>query len=334
MYGVLAMKYPRSSESRPNLRPRLGVGHLRIALGAIWLADGVLQCQPYMFTPSFVKDVLVPSAQGNSGFVSDPTLAMAHFLMPHIVAWNALFAAIQIALGIGIILGTMQARRNVLKVALAGSFVWSVLVWWLSEGLGGVLLGASPLAGAPGAVLLYLVAGLLLWPGAPQVDDELPAVVVGSSLARSLWLGLWAFSGFLLLQPANQTPNAVSSLVSGAANGEPGILHGLLSGVGVLLGGAGSWIDSLLGLAMMGIGISVALDYHPRLFLVASMAMGIGMWVFGQALGGILTGQGTDPNSGPLWVLLALCMWPGVSRLSSTSPSRQQSQNLFISHSK
>ena len=34
------------------------------------------------------------------------------------------------------------------------------------------------------------------------------------------------------------------------------------------------------------------------------------IWVFGEAFGGILTGGGTDPNSGPLLALLALAYWP------------------------
>ena len=35
-------------------------------------------------------------------------------------------------------------------------------------------------------------------------------------------------------------------------------------------------------------------------------------WISGQGLGGIFTGSGTDPNSGPLVVLLALAMVPAV----------------------
>ena len=34
------------------------------------------------------------------------------------------------------------------------------------------------------------------------------------------------------------------------------------------------------------------------------------IWVFGEAFGTILTGGGTDPNSGPLLALLALAYWP------------------------
>jgi hypothetical protein len=39
------------------------------------------------------------------------------------------------------------------------------------------------------------------------------------------------------------------------------------------------------------------------------MALAAITWV-GQGFGGILTGQGTDPNSGPLLFLLALAYWP------------------------
>ena len=34
------------------------------------------------------------------------------------------------------------------------------------------------------------------------------------------------------------------------------------------------------------------------------------IWVFAQALGGILAGGATDVNSGPLLALLALAYWP------------------------
>ena len=42
------------------------------------------------------------------------------------------------------------------------------------------------------------------------------------------------------------------------------------------------------------------------------LAVAAVIWVFGQALGGILTGVGTDPNSGPLLALLALAYWPAA----------------------
>ncbi len=44
--------------------------------------------------------------------------------------------------------------------------------------------------------------------------------------------------------------------------------------------------------------------------LVLAMVVAAVIWVFGEALGAILAGGGTDPNSGPLLVLLALAYWP------------------------
>jgi hypothetical protein len=44
--------------------------------------------------------------------------------------------------------------------------------------------------------------------------------------------------------------------------------------------------------------------------------------VFGQDLGGLLTGQATDPGTAPLFVLLALALWPGrysATRTTSTT---------------
>jgi hypothetical protein len=44
------------------------------------------------------------------------------------------------------------------------------------------------------------------------------------------------------------------------------------------------------------------------------------IWVAGQALGGILTGSETDPDSGPLLILLVLAFWP--ARTAGGGPSR------------
>ncbi len=295
---------------------------LRVVLGLIWILDGALQFQPYMFTRSFVNNVIVPTAQGNAGFVSHPTIAIAHFITPDIAVWNALFAALQVVLGVGIIGGAYRKRTSVLRAALAASIGWSLMVWWLSEGLGGILTGGSPLSGAPGAVALYAVVAILLWPKGAGVDDAPGAPLLESVFARMVWLALWGFSGFLLLEPANQGRGAVSSLVSQAATGEPGLVHRVLTDVAHSLAGGGPWADSLLAVAMFAIGAGVALGRHPRPFLVLSIVVSGAIWVFGEAFGGILTGQGTDPNSGPLWALLALCMWVGVPLWSHPAHDR------------
>jgi hypothetical protein len=41
-----------------------------------------------------------------------------------------------------------------------------------------------------------------------------------------------------------------------------------------------------------------------------AIALALVIWLVGEDLGDIFTGRGTDPNTGPLLVLLALAYWP------------------------
>ncbi len=45
--------------------------------------------------------------------------------------------------------------------------------------------------------------------------------------------------------------------------------------------------------------------------LLLSVLVALVIWVFGENFGGLLTGQATDPNTGPLLILLAVAYWPG-----------------------
>ena len=56
-----------------------------------------------------------------------------------------------------------------------------------------------------------------------------------------------------------------------------------------------------------GRGSLVPAVIRPALVLAA--ALGLLFWL-AEGLGGIFTGQGTDPNTGLLLILLAACYWP------------------------
>ena len=132
---------------------------LRLALAAVWLLDAALQYQPFMFTRAFGQSLAV-SAQGNPHVIAAPITWSAGIIEQHPAVTNAAFATIQLIIALGI------AWRPAVKFALAASVAWSVAVWWLGEGLGGILTGsASPWTGAPGAVIIYALLAMLLWPG-------------------------------------------------------------------------------------------------------------------------------------------------------------------------
>jgi hypothetical protein len=73
-------------------------------------------------------------------------------------------------------------------------------------------------------------------------------------------------------------------------------------------------VSVVLAVAFPLIAVSVYLP--PRAATTAQAALllaivfAVVIWVAAQALGGILASGATDPNSGPLLVLLALAYWP------------------------
>jgi hypothetical protein len=132
---------------------------LQISLGLFWLLDGALQAQPFMFTRAFATQVIAPVGQGQPGFVSGPIHWVSTVIAAHPVAWNIPFAAIQLLLGVGLLV------PRTARVTLAVSIAWALGVWWLGEGLSGIASGhASIVTGAPGSALFYAILAAAAWP--------------------------------------------------------------------------------------------------------------------------------------------------------------------------
>jgi len=313
---------------RPARRSRLGTGTeaargapdarrlLQLALAGVWLLDGVLQYQAFMFSKGF-SDMLAGTASGNPRVVASPITWDATLVGHHLAPLNALFATVQLLIGIGI------AWRPTVRVALAASIAWSLGVWWFGEGLGMVLTGdASPVSGAPGAVILYGLLAVLLWP-----TDRGPAApftaarAVGAPVARALWLVLWLSLAYFALLPPNRAPQALHDMIAGMTDGEPGWLGTLDRGAASLVAHQGLAASIMLAIALVIVAVGVCLPAPAaKATLVLALVVAAVIWVFGEALGTILTGGGTDPNSGPLLALLALCYWP--VRTAVPAPAR------------
>src|SRR3984885_5733059 len=275
---------------------------LQLALGALWVLDGMLQFQPSMFSRDFPK-MLAGSAQGNPAVVARPITWSAGIIGHHEVALNAIFAVIQLLLGLGI------AWRPAIKVALAGSVAWSLAVWWLGEGFGGVLSGAaSPVNGAPGAVLLYGLLAVLLWPA--DRDPAAPftaARAVGRRAAQASWLVVWRGLAVLALLPASR---AIAATIADTTPGEPTWLAWLDAHAASTLTRHGLPAAIVLAVLLAIVALGVFLPRRiARAAIVLAVALAAILWL-AQGLGEILTGSATDPNSGPLLALLALTFWP------------------------
>jgi hypothetical protein len=276
---------------------------LQLGLAAVWLLDGVLQYQSWMFTKGF-GHLLAGAASGNPAVIAGPITWDAHLVEHYPVLLNAAFATIQLLLGLGI------AWRPTVRVALGASIAWALAVWWLGEGLGGVLATPdSAVAGGPGAVILYALLAVLLWPTA-RPAPFVAARAVGAPVARALWLVLWGSMAVLQLLPVNRAPQAVHDDITAMAAGEPRWLAALINGTGSLTAHRG--LAFSIGLAVV-FGLLALAVYLPapavRVTVVAAVVAGLLIWIPGQAFGGILAGGMTDPNSGPLLVLIALAYW-------------------------
>ena len=264
---------------------------LQLALGALWLLDAILQYQPVMFTRA-LGQMLAAAAAGNPALVSQPIIWNAHLVGQHPVPLNAVFATIQLLLALGI------AWRPTVRVALGASVAWALGVGGFGEGLGGVLRGAArPGSGAPGAE----------GPAVPFVA----ARAVGARAARALWLILWASLAYFALLPANRAPQALPGLLSGMTRGEPAWLATIGRRSAAQMAHQGLTASVVLAALLILIAIGVYLPPPAARVTAALAAVAAAViWVAGQALGGILTGSGTDPGDGPLLILLVLAYWP------------------------
>jgi hypothetical protein len=287
---------------------------LQLGLAAIWVLDGALQYQSFMFTRAFGQ-MLAAGAAGNPAVLADSVRWAAVIIEHSPVAANAAFASIQLALGLGV------AWRPAARAALACSVLWSAAVWWFGEGLGGILSGsASPVNGAPGAVILYALLAILVWPaagrpGSPGRDSFVAARPLGAAAARGLWVVLWGSLAFFSVTTASRTAQGLHDMIAGMAGGEPGWLASLDRGAAGALAHHGLPASVALAVVLAVIAAGIFLPARgARLAVGLAVLVSLVIWLVGQDLGGILAGDATDVNSGPLLALIALAFWPICSR--------------------
>lgn len=281
---------------------------LQISLGLVWLLDAALQYQPAMFGKAFVAQVLDPAAMGNPAPVSNVVMAAGNLIAHNAAAWNAAFATVQLALAAGLLF------RPAVKAALAGTVAWSLAVWLLGEGLGGLLTGtASPLTGAPGAAILYALVAILAWPassGARQHGSVAATSPLGDGRAKLLWLGLWGSFAYLILQPANRAPLGLRDTLAGLAAGEPGWIASADRAMASAVGSYGALSAVAMAIVFAVVAVAIFVPAATRAVLVVSILAALVIWAAGENFGGIFTGTGTDPNTGPLLILIAAAYWP------------------------
>jgi len=289
---------------------------LRIGFGLLWIFDGILQAQPKM-------------AIGLPSQVIEPTAASSPSWVQHVVNWagttwsyhpmQAGASAVWIQVGIGI---WMLAASRGAWSRLAGlvSVGWGLVVWAFGESFGGIFApGLTWLFGAPGAVLIYCVAGALIalpertWRTARL--GRLTLAGMGLFLAGMAVLQVWPGRGFWQGRLGHAPGTLTDMIQSMAQTPQPRFLSSWVNGFGSFTAAHGFAVN-LFAVAALAVTGVVFLSGRPRLIrpaVIAFTVLCLADWVLIEDIG-FFGGLGTDPNSMVPMALLAIAGYLALAR--------------------
>jgi cytochrome oxidase Cu insertion factor (SCO1/SenC/PrrC family) len=280
---------------------------LRIGFGIVWLFDGILQAQPKM-------PIGLPSQ------VIEPIAASSPRWVQQVVNWagtawsfhplQAGASAVWIQVGIGLWL-LAASRGSLSRLAALVSVGWGLVVWVFGESFGGIFApGLTWLFGAPGAVLLYSVAGALIaLPERVWHSPRLGRLLLGGLgvfLLGMAVLQAWPGRGFWQGQVGRQPGTLAAMTSSMAPTPQPHVLSSWVNAFTGLDEAHGFAVNLFAVVALAAIGAAF-LSGRQRLTRPAVIGFGIlclADWVLIEDIG-FFGGLGTDPNSMIPFVLLA-----------------------------
>ncbi|HEX4723755.1 MAG TPA: SCO family protein [Pseudonocardiaceae bacterium] len=305
-YRLARHWWPAAQQPAPAPEPR-SRKILRITFGILWIFDGLLQAQPKM-AGGLSSQVIEPVAAASPDWVQQVVNFGGTVWSYHPVVAAA--SAVWIQVGIGV---WMLVARTGWSSRLAGlsGVGWGLIVWVFGESFGGVFAPAQTwLSGAPGAVILYIVAGALIW---------LPMRVwAGPRLGRLLLSGIGlSWIGFALVQavPENgfwrggETGTLTDMISTMEQVTQPHPQAAMLSAFARFTNGNAAAVNLFVVIALAALGAAFV-SGRPRLLRIAVPAATVfclADWLLVQDLG-FPGGLGTDPNSMVPWVLL---VWGG-----------------------
>jgi cytochrome oxidase Cu insertion factor (SCO1/SenC/PrrC family) len=288
-------------------REPLGRFVLRVGFGLLWVFDGILQAQPKM-PGGLPSQVIEPIAQNSPRWVQDVVNAGGRIWSFHPITAAAASVWIQVGIGLWLL---AAAGGWWSRAAGLASAAWGLIVWIFGESFGGIFApGLSWLTGAPGAVLLYCVAGALIalpasaW-RTPRTGRLLLAGA-GVFLAGMAVLQAWPGRGYWQGTVHGQPGTLAGMVANMAQTSQPRLLSDMVSAFGSFDAAHGFAVNLFIVIALAAIGVLLCTGRPPlvRAAVIAAAVLCLADWVLVQDLG-FLGGLGTDPNSMiPMIVLL------------------------------
>jgi cytochrome oxidase Cu insertion factor (SCO1/SenC/PrrC family) len=291
---------------------------LRVGFGLIWIFDGILQAQPKM-------------AIGLPSQVIEPVAASSPHWVQSVVNWagtawsfhpmQAGASAVWIQVGVGLWL-IAASRGPLSRLAGLASVAWGLVVWVFGEAFGGIFApGLTWLFGAPGAVLIYCVAGALIALPERTWRSRLPGRLMlagfGMFLAGMAVLQAWPGRGFWQGTSHGGPGTLATMTTSMAPTPQPHVLSGWIAAF-TGFDEAHGFAVNLFAVAVLAITGAAFLTGRPRLIrpaLAGFIVVCLADWVLIEDFG-FFGGLGTDPNSMIPFVLLAVA---GYLALTSES---------------
>jgi cytochrome oxidase Cu insertion factor (SCO1/SenC/PrrC family) len=239
-------------------------------------------------------------------------------------------ASVWIQVGIGI---WMLVAKSGPWSRLAGlaAVAWGLVVWVFGESFGGIFApGLSWLTGAPGAVLLYVVAGALI--ALPEQAWRSPRLGrlllggIGLFLIGMAVLQAWPGRGFWQ-GTIDGKPGTLAGMVQQmSGTPQPHVLSALEARFGSFAASYGFAVNLVVVIVLAALG-AIFLTGKPRLVRYAvwfGIVFCLADWVLVQDFG-FLGGLGTDPNSMIPFILLFsagyLALTPAPAPEMSTEPA-------------
>src|SRR3984885_9800300 len=276
---------------------------LRVGFGILWVFDGILQAQPQM-AGGLPQEVIKPAAATSPAWVQHLVNWGGSIWTYHPIQAGAATVWIQVGIGMWLI---FAPRGWASRLAGLASVAWGLVVWAFGEAFGGIFApGLTVLFGAPGAVLIYAVAGALI--ALPERAWESPRtgrLTLGGTGVFLLGMALlqaWPGRGFWQGTAHGQASGLADMVQSMAATSQPRVLASLVSAFGNFTAAHGFAVNLVAVIALAAIGAAFcvsALRGDARLARIAVLVVAVfclADWVLIEDLG-FFGGVGTDPNS-------------------------------------
>jgi len=189
---------------------------LRVGFGLLWVFDGILQAQPKMAI-GLPSQVIQPAAASSPHWVQQVVNWAGTTWSYHPMQAGAAAVWIQVGIGVWMIASPRGPLSRLAGLASAG---WGLVVWVFGEAFGGIFApGLTWLFGAPGAVLIYMVAGGL--------------IALPERTWHARWLGraILAGTGLFLVGMAVLQAWPGRGFWQGTSHHQPGTLAGMTQGM-------------------------------------------------------------------------------------------------------